>query len=89
MLDKFSTGDDSEAMKSFMCKHFRLCRKLIVHLNLLKKEMLCGLKENKDNVDIKNWLRFTHPLKCMHNDVDTHMEKDKEWKKMIALSDMP
>jgi len=26
----------------------------------------------------------------MYNDVDTHMEEDKEWKnKIIALNDMP
>jgi hypothetical protein len=38
----------------------------------------------------KNCLRFIQTLKYMYNDVDTHMEEDKEWKnKIIALNDMP
>jgi len=40
---------DDEAMKSFMCKLFCLCQKLFVRLNLLKRKILCGLKDNKDN----------------------------------------
>jgi hypothetical protein len=90
VLDKFFISDDNEVMKNFMCKPFHLCQKLIVCLNLLKRKMLCGLKENKDSTNLENWLKFTHPFRCMHNDANTYMEKDKEWKKrMIALNDMP
>ncbi len=39
---------------------------------------------------LKNWLKFTYTLKSMHNDVDTHIKRDKEWKNiMITLKNMP
>jgi hypothetical protein len=38
----FVVGEDNEAMKSFMCKPFRLCQKLFFRLNLLKRKILCG-----------------------------------------------
>jgi hypothetical protein len=44
----------------------------------------------KRSTNPKKWLRFTHPLKSMYNDVDTYAVRDREWKnKMIALSNMP
>ncbi len=38
----FAIGNVNEVMKSFVCKSFCLCQKLSVHLNLLKKKILCG-----------------------------------------------
>jgi hypothetical protein len=56
------------------------------------KENLCrcevGLTKTtrKRSIDLKNWMRFTHTLKSMHNDIN----RDKVWKnRMIALNDMP
>ncbi len=56
------------------------------------KENLCrcevGLTKTtrKRRTDLKNWMRFTHTFKSMHNDVNT----DIKWKnKMMALSNMP
>ncbi len=42
MMYGFVVGEDNEATRSFMCKPFRLCKKLSFHLNLLKRKILCG-----------------------------------------------
>jgi hypothetical protein len=49
MLYGFTVSDANEVMRSFLCEPFRSCQKLSVRLNLLKRKILCGLKENKEN----------------------------------------
>jgi hypothetical protein len=57
MLYEFVVSDDNEVMRNFLWKCFCLCQKLFVCLNLLKRKILCGLKENKDSEQKKHIYR--------------------------------
>jgi hypothetical protein len=49
VLYGFTISDDNEVMRSLLCKPFHSCQKLSTCLNILKKKILCGLKDNKDS----------------------------------------
>ncbi len=58
--------------------------------NLCRCEVGLTKWVKKKRTNLRNWLKFIDTFKYMHNDVDTYMERNREWKKkLITLSDMP